>query len=262
LLVPLGHVEAGLRSGDRTMPEEVNRLVTDQLADVLFTPSADADAHLKREGIPAGRIHRIGNVMIDTLCRLLPQATLPPIDGLADEYCLVTLHRPSNVDDPTRLNDLLDVLDEISNQCQVVFPVHPRTRQRIGSLGRGVESNEQFLLVEPVGYLEFIALQRSATFVATDSGGVQEETTYLGVPCLTLRENTERPVTVDVGSNTLVGNDLNRFRTEVNVILAGHGKRGRIPDLWDGRAAKRIADVLCGSRLSTLDSRRAARKAA
>ncbi len=260
--VPVGHVEAGLRSFDRTMPEEINRLLTDQIADLLFTPSADGDENLLREGVAAEKIHRVGNVMIDTLVRLLPKAENRPILaelGLAEdgewkgengkgiseirEYVLVTLHRPSNVDEPAMLREIMQALDKISHDIPVIFPVHPRTRQQLKNSQFTIR-NSQLHLVEPLGYLDFLALQRHATLVITDSGGIQEETTYLGVPCLTVRENTERPVTVALGTNILVGQDMERLQAEVGRILAGDGKRGQRPPLWDGHAAERIANVI------------------
>src|SRR6202142_3083435 len=202
LLIHVGHVEAGLRSFDRAMPEEINRLVTDQLADLLFTPSEDGDKNLAREGIPASKVHRVGNVMIDSLVRLLPVAMEKKLNGLPDRYVLVTLHRPANVDDDRTLKTILGYLLDLNSQVKVVFPVHPRTRQRIVDFGIDVSQLE---LLEPLPYIEFLSLQRRATAVVTDSGGIQEETTYLKVPCLTLRDNTERPVTVTMGTNTLVG---------------------------------------------------------
>jgi len=246
--ISVGHVEAGLRSFDRTMPEEVNRLVTDQLSDLLFTPSADADANLLHEGIWLEKIHRVGNVMIDTLVRLLPQARMPDINGLSGkQYALVTLHRPANVDDPFMLQKILKTLNEISEQCQIVFPVHPRTAKRIEQFQSRQAQNENLHLLEPLGYLEFLALQQNAIMVITDSGGIQEETTYLGVPCLTLRENTERPVTVDVGTNRLLGSDMELLKREAGKILAGSFQSGGIPILWDGHAGERIAEVLLSS---------------
>ena len=244
LLIPVAHVEAGLRSGDRTMPEEVNRLVTDQLSDLLFTPSEDGDRNLLREGVASGKIHRVGNVMIDTLIKLLPAARrVRRDDGVFDApYALVTLHRPSNVDDPDTLRTLVNTLNAISRDVTVVFPVHPRTRKRIEDLG-GWTGAGHVRLVDPVGYLEFLALQMHATVVVTDSGGIQEETTYLGVPCLTVRENTERPVTVTIGSNLLIGRDMERLVVEVGHVLAGRGKKGEIPVLWDGSASRRIAGI-------------------
>jgi UDP-N-acetylglucosamine 2-epimerase (non-hydrolysing) len=246
LLLPVAHVEAGLRSGDRSMPEEINRIVTDQLADLLFTPSADADANLRREGIPRGRIRRVGNVMIDTLVRLLPRSRehWHPLQTKfnLERYALVTLHRPSNVDDPQALSGLLNALGRAGQDLQLIFPVHPRTRKRL--VAEGLVVPPQVHLLDPLGYLDFLALQCHAAMVITDSGGIQEETTYLGIPCLTLRENTERPVTVSIGTNMLIGRDMDRLQDEVERILSGKGKRGRRPPLWDGHAAERIAAIL------------------
>lgn len=240
LLVRVGHVEAGLRSFDRTMPEEVNRLITDQLADYLFTPSQDGDDNLKHEGIPSEKIHQVGNVMIDSLVELLP-ATDTKSDDLPEHYALVTLHRPSNVDDPQVLKEILESLLKISADLQIVFPVHPRTRQRIADLGIDLS---RLRLLGPLPYVEFLSLQRHATVVITDSGGIQEETTFLGVPCITLRPNTERPITVSMGTNVLVGSDRNRLRAEVAKVLSGDRRSGKIPPLWDGKAANRIAEIL------------------
>ncbi len=241
LLVPVAHVEAGLRSFDRTMPEEVNRIVTDRLADLLFTPSEDGDENLLREGVSPEKIHRVGNVMIDSLVRLLPAARQCPTNGFPEQFALVTLHCPSNVDDSETLKSILESLLAVNDKLDVVFPVHPRTRDRIAQFGL---STEKLHLLEPVPYIEFLALQRRATAVITDSGGIQEETTYLQVPCLTLRNNTERPITVTMGTNILVGQDSRKLTSELSAILEGRGKRGTIPPLWDGHAAERIADVL------------------
>lgn len=243
--IHVAHVEAGLRSYDRTMPEELNRLVTDQLADLLLTPSPDGNANLQREGVPAEKIRLVGNVMIDTLVRLLDQAHAPEID-LAAQYALVTLHRPSNVDDSDMLAKIVETLAAESDRIQIVFPVHPRTRKRIQELGLFLPDDpRRILLLDPLGYLEFLALQRNALVVITDSGGIQEETSYLGVPCLTVRENTERPITVTEGTNILVGRDMGLLRREMQAIRAGHMKRGRALPLWDGHAGERIADLLC-----------------
>jgi len=241
LLIPVGHVEAGLRSFDRTMPEEINRIMTDRLADVLFTPSADGDENLLREGVSSEKIYRVGNVMIDSLVRLLPAAIQCPPNGVPDRFALVTLHRPSNVDDNETLKSILESLLAVNEQLHVVFPVHPRTRMRIAQFGIKVD---KLHLLEPVPYIEFLALQRRATAVITDSGGIQEETTYLQVPCLTVRSNTERPITVTMGTNTLVGHDSRKLAMELTAILDGKAKRGSIPPLWDGQAGERIADVL------------------
>ncbi|GIX05278.1 MAG: UDP-N-acetyl glucosamine 2-epimerase [Planctomycetaceae bacterium] len=245
LHIPVAHVEAGLRSFDRTMPEEINRVVTDQLADLLLTPSVDADDNLRREGIADTRIHRVGNVMIDTLTQLLPLARLPALP-LQTPYALVTLHRPSNVDEPGQLAAILQTLQRLSARCQMIFPVHPRTRQKISQHGLLPPVSEKFLLLEPLGYLECLALQQQATLIITDSGGIQEESTWLGVPCLTLRENTERPITLSEGTNRLVGRDCRRLEHEVLRILEGERPARRIPELWDGRASERIVEVLHG----------------
>jgi UDP-N-acetylglucosamine 2-epimerase (non-hydrolysing) len=241
--VRLGHVEAGLRSFDRTMPEEINRLVTDQLADLLFTPSEDGDFNLQKEGIPTERIFRVGNVMIDSLVRLLPAARRQNQNGLPARYALVTLHRPANVEDGVILKRVLRSLLEVSQDLSVIFPAHPRTRKRIADFGLHAE---QLQVVDPLPYLEFLGMQSRATVVITDSGGIQEETTYLGVPCLTLRENTERPVTVALGTNVLVGRDPDKLRSELFRVLSGNAKKGTIPPLWDGHAAERIAALLAG----------------
>lgn len=244
LLVPIAHVEAGLRSGDRSMPEEINRLLTDQLAELLFTPSIDGDVNLAKEGIPASRIHFVGNVMIDTLVRMLPAARQITLPEVPEKFILVTLHRPSNVDDIAWLTQAIALLNDLSRRTPVVFPIHPRTRQRLESTGLKLEANPRLIFSQPKPYLEFLALQTRAIAVVTDSGGIQEETTYLKVPCITVRENTERPVTVEQGSNVLVGRDVNRLREELNKVLAGSRRPTSIPDLWDGHAADRIAKIL------------------
>jgi UDP-N-acetylglucosamine 2-epimerase (non-hydrolysing) len=245
--IPVAHLEAGLRSRDRAMPEELNRIVTDHLSDLLLTPSADADRNLAREGIPPGRIARVGNLMIDTLRAHLPRARalcVPAAMGLPPGgYAVVTLHRPSNVDDPAALAPLLGALAELAAALPVVFPVHPRTRARLAEPALAGAA-AALRLVEPLGYLEFLSLTSAARLVLTDSGGLQEESTALGVPCLTLRENTERPVTVEEGTNEVVGVDPGRILGAARRILAGGGKRGRIPALWDGEAGERAADAI------------------
>jgi UDP-N-acetylglucosamine 2-epimerase (non-hydrolysing) len=245
--VRVGHVEAGLRSFDRTMPEEINRLITDQLADLLFTPSEDGDINLQREGIPAEKIFHVGNVMIDSLVKLLPTAQCRKQIGIsrchAERYALVTLHRPANVDNGAILKSILQSLLEVSQDLCVVFPAHPRTRKRIADFGL---PTGQLRLLDPVPYIEFLGLLSRATVVITDSGGIQEETTYLGIPCLTLRENTERPVTVSLGTNVLVGRDSGKLRLELSRVLAGHSKKGAVPPLWDGHAGERIAAIIAG----------------
>jgi UDP-N-acetylglucosamine 2-epimerase (non-hydrolysing) len=241
LLIRVGHVEAGLRSFDRTMPEEINRIVTDQLSDILFTPSQDGDANLLREGVSQERIHFVGNVMIDSLIRLLPVAKRSARNGFPERFALVTLHRPSNVDDADRLREILECLTGISEKLSIVFPVHPRTRQRIADFGM---NTDRFLLFDPMPYIEFLSLQSRAAVVITDSGGIQEETTYLGVPCLTMRTNTERPITVTAGTNILVSDDRKKLIAEVRNILDGNAKKSVTPPLWDGHAGERIADIL------------------
>jgi UDP-N-acetylglucosamine 2-epimerase (non-hydrolysing) len=243
LAVRVGHVEAGLRSFDRLMPEEINRLVTDQLADLLFTPSEDGDRNLNREGIPRERVHLVGNVMIDTLVRMLPACETHLPTDVPSRFALVTLHRPSNVDDLDWLKGLLQTLKQISSDLTIVFPVHPRTRQRMNDIGLN-GSTSRLQLMEPQPYLAFLALQQRAAVVITDSGGIQEETTYLQVPCLTVRENTERPITVEMGTNILVGRDPERIRKELETILAGQTKQGQVPPLWDGHAGERIAEIV------------------
>jgi UDP-N-acetylglucosamine 2-epimerase (non-hydrolysing) len=243
LLIKVAHVEAGLRSFDRTMPEEINRLLTDQISDLLLTPSADGNRNLAKEGIAAEKVHLVGNVMIDTLIRMLPAAKDRIPQDLPKRFALVTLHRPANVDDPKWLGDMLGALNSIGDKLTVLFPIHPRTRQRLTDAGLSINGNSQIRLLDPLPYLDFLALQTQATVVITDSGGIQEETTYLGTPCLTVRENTERPVTAEVGTNVLVGRDTNRVRSEVERILSGEARKRAIPELWDGHASDRIADI-------------------
>ena len=249
--VAVAHIEAGLRTWDWSMPEEVNRVLTDRMSELLFTPSQDADENLAKEGIDPRRVHFVGNVMIDSLHAALPRARESRIHeqlGVRKgEYALVTLHRPSNVDAPAALEKLIGALSEVSGRIPVVFPIHPRTRARLwadASLRERVERARGLKLAEPIGYLDFVALTANARLVMTDSGGVQEETTALGVPCLTLRSNTERPVTVEVGTNILVGTDPAQVVPAAMAVLDGRGKKGRVPDFWDGKAAERIAPIL------------------
>jgi UDP-N-acetylglucosamine 2-epimerase (non-hydrolysing) len=247
--IPVAHVEAGLRSFDRSMPEEINRVVTDQISELLFTPSVDGDENLIREGIPAHKIHFVGNVMIDTLARLLPQVEQMWPELSSDyrvkpgSYGLVTLHRPSNVDDPQMLRRLMENLQTLAKDIPLVFPMHPRTRRNLSAFG--LEHGSAALhVVDPIGYLEFLAFQKNAAVVITDSGGIQEESTYLGIPCITMRQNTERPVTVLQGTNHLVGQNMEMLGNIFRDVLSGHVKKGAIPPLWDGQAGKRIARVL------------------
>jgi UDP-N-acetylglucosamine 2-epimerase (non-hydrolysing) len=242
--VPLAHVEAGLRSGDRSMPEEINRVVTDRVSDYLFAPSADAVANLRAEGYREEQIHLVGNVMVDTLLanvgRASARATLAGLGLRPGQYGLVTLHRPANVDDPAVLAALWPALADISRDCPLVLPVHPRAAGRLRQAGlpAGVQ------VIPPAGYLDFIALEASARLVLTDSGGVQEETTVLGVPCLTLRDNTERPVTLTEGTNRLVGQDPGRIVRAAREVMAAPPPPPRRPALWDGHAGRRIAAAL------------------
>ncbi|HEV7913342.1 MAG TPA: UDP-N-acetylglucosamine 2-epimerase (non-hydrolyzing), partial [Albitalea sp.] len=258
LHIPVVHVEAGLRSFDRAMPEEINRVVTDQIADLLYTTERSAHGNLAREGIAAERAYFVGNLMIDSLQAALKKAVPPdatlrregaPPELLADPagFGVVTMHRPSNVDDPASLAGLLDILRDISTRLPLVWPIHPRTRANIDRLGlAGRLADARIACLPPQGYLEMVGLLSKARVVLTDSGGVQEETTSLGVPCLTMRPNTERPITVDQGTNTLVPRDLDIVRGLVDDVLATGGKRGRAPELWDGHAAERIATHLAG----------------
>jgi len=250
LRIRLGHVESGLRSFDRDMPEEINRLVTDQLADDLFTSCAGAAPNLVREGVGEERIRFVGNVMIDSLIHHRERAAR---SGVMDEvgvkprgYILVTLHRPSNVDDPAVFRGILDALGRLSAHLPVLFPVHPRTRNRITEFGfqEILDARPGLRLTDPLGYLDFLKLEDNAALAVTDSGGIQEETTYMGVPCLTVRLNTERPVTVTEGTNELVGIDPERIVTAGERVLREGGKAGTIPELWDGRAGERIAEAL------------------
>ena len=244
--IAVGHIEAGLRSRDWAMPEEINRVLTDRASDLLFTPSPDADANLRAEGFAAHRICFVGNCMIDSVRTHLPRARAlqtPQQLGLTPgRYAVATLHRPSNVDDPTQLAALVVALGQVARQLPVLFPVHPRTHKHMRDWGIVVPTG--VLLAEPMGYLEFLGVLADAQVVLTDSGGIQEETTALGVPCLTLRANTERPVTITEGSNTLLGTDPAALLPAVQHILSGGGKSGRIPQHWDGLASERIADVI------------------
>ena len=254
--MPIAHVEAGLRSFDRDMPEEVNRLLTDQLADILYTTERAAAVNLAREGIEAARVQFVGNVMIDSLRHHLSRA-VPPADTLARAgadpalvggehgFGVVTLHRPSNVDSPDALAESLELLCEIAQRVLLVWPMHPRVRANVDRFGFGpMLGRAAIVQLEPQGYLEMLGLLANARLVLTDSGGIQEETTALGVPCLTMRQNTERPITIEQGTNTLVGRDRARAADCVEEILRSGGKRGRVPELWDGSAAERIASHL------------------
>jgi UDP-N-acetylglucosamine 2-epimerase (non-hydrolysing) len=245
--VGVAHVEAGLRSFDRSMPEEINRLLTDQVADLLLTPSSDADTNLLREGISPEKIAFVGNIMIDTLVKMLPKSGMRSIrkdlDLLPGEYILATLHRPFNVDNPLTLREIWDAIQIVSQRFPVVFPVHPRTRKNIDAIA-GIHSNPRIRLLEPLGYLDFLALTRSAALVLTDSGGIQEETTYLGIPCLTVRPNTERPATITHGTNRLVPSTKAGILEAVDSVFSNFKPPDDKPELWDGKTANRIARLL------------------
>jgi len=252
--VPAAHIEAGLRSFDRTMPEEINRVVTDHISDLLFTTEESGRMNLEKEGISSEKIHFVGNTMIDTLVSLLPKAArkwpelsesmdLSAEGGRGREYVLVTLHRPSNVDDPTVLKEIIDGLERVAEEVPVIFSVHPRTAEKINNLGISSVSG-QIRFLEPLGYLEFLSLTAHASAVLTDSGGIQEETTYLGIPCLTARSNTERPVTITKGTNRLIESTSDAIFSEIRRVLNQGISGASRPELWDGKAAGRIAQVL------------------
>lgn len=250
LWIPVAHVEAGLRSFDRQMPEEINRLVTDALSDYLFVTEKSGRENLLKEGISVNKIHMVGNCMIDSLVGLMEKAEqsdiMEKLKIKEKEFVLVTLHRPSNVDELENFSKILNALEEIQKSVKVIFPIHPRTQKNIKSFGleKRVKSLKNLVLTEPLGYLDFIKLEKYCTFVLTDSGGLQEESTYMGVPCLTVRENTERPITVELGTNEVVGMNTQRIIESAKKILSGRWKKGKIPPLWDGRAAERIVEVL------------------
>ena len=249
--IKIAHVEAGLRSFDRSMPEEINRVLTDQIADFLFTTERDANDNLLREGISKEKIFFVGNVMIDTLLKNRKKAEnskiLEKLNLEKKNYATLTLHRPSNVDVRGTFENLLDAFTEIQNKIKIVFPMHPRTEKKIEefNLREKITEMKNFITIKPLGYLDFLNLIANSKFVLTDSGGIQEETTVLRIPCVTLRENTERPVTVTEGTNIVVGTNRDKIIKESLNIIEGKGKKGRIPELWDGKAAKRIVDIIC-----------------
>ncbi len=249
LLIPIAHIEAGLRSFDRAMPEEINRIVTDSLSDYLFTTCRDANKNLEREGVKPNKIFFTGNVMIDSLKKFIVKAekrkTFRRLSLKDGEYALLTLHRPSNVDDKATLEKILKTIAKISKKTKIIFPAHPRTKKQVEKYklkkylrGGNIE------VIEPVGYLDALNLMKHSKFVLTDSGGMQEETTVLGVPCITMRENTERPITVTQGTSTLVGNNPVKITRVVNQILNGKYNKGKIPELWDGKSARRIVKII------------------
>ncbi len=246
----IAHVEAGLRSFDRTMPEEINRMITDALSDFLFVTEKSGLENLKNEGIPDNKVFFTGNVMIDSLKFFLEKARessiLSDLQVNGSPFALVTLHRPSNVDVKENLENLFYTFSVIGKEVKIVFPMHPRTKKMIDTfdLENYVASIENLIITDPIGYLDFMQLMQNARLILTDSGGIQEETTYLGIPCITIRENTERPITVDIGTNVLVGPKVDRIIHETEKIISGNGKKGKIPELWDGNAAERIVRIL------------------
>jgi len=256
--ISVAHVEAGLRSEDRSMPEEINRILTDRISDYLFTTCEDANKNLKKEGILKEKIYFVGNVMIDTLLQFKTKAeTSAKIKIAGEEYALLTLHRPSNVDDQRVFKNILEALIKVSKKIPILFPAHPRTQKQIKTFGyeryfnvlnlnpmNAIHPKNSINLTGPLSYLEFLNLMANSKWVYTDSGGIQEETTILGVPCLTLRENTERPITVKEGTNTLVGNNHKKILKESFKIINGEGKKGKVPKLWDGKAAERIVNII------------------
>jgi UDP-N-acetylglucosamine 2-epimerase (non-hydrolysing) len=249
LHIPVAHLEAGLRSYARTMPEEINRILTDAISDYLLTPSIDGDENLLSEGVPDKKIFFVGNIMIDSLIQYKDKARqsdiLKKLETEGKEYALITLHRPSNVDSEKGLLTILNAFEEISKSIKLVFPIHPRTRKQITAFGleEKVKNMQNLLLTEPVGYYDFLKLQMEAKFILTDSGGIQEESTYFGVPCLTLRPNTERPITITEGTNIMVKLETEHIIEEATNILNGNTKKGKIPKYWDGKTAERIVDI-------------------
>jgi UDP-N-acetylglucosamine 2-epimerase (non-hydrolysing) len=249
LHIPVAHVEAGLRSFDRTMPEEINRLLTDQIADLLFITSPEARDNLVREGVAETKIHFVGNTMIDSLISFTPHfkaSTIRSTLGITNPYALMTFHRPSNVDDEAHLRKLMAALESLTDRLTCVFPVHPRTLKKLEEFGlrQRLAANPRFLLLDPLGYLDFMRLQMEADVVLTDSGGIQEESTFFGVPCLTVRDNTERPVTITQGTNRLVGTSYDNIPVEVDRALQSQPKERTVPERWDGIASERIAQVI------------------
>jgi UDP-N-acetylglucosamine 2-epimerase (non-hydrolysing) len=263
MLIPVAHVEAGLRSNDRTMPEEINRIVTDAVADLLLTPSSDANENLLREGISSGKIRLVGNVMIDTLHRNLERArqsrVLERLKLRPAAYCAMTMHRPSNVDRRETLEGIIGALEEIQERLPIVFPAHPRTRARLKEFGleEPLERMPNVVLTEPLGYVDFLQLYSNSRLVLTDSGGIQEETTALGIPCLTMRDTTERPITVTHGTNRVVGSDPAAITREALEAIERPPRECRVPELWDGKTAPRIVDALEQARAGFTNERRA-----
>lgn len=250
LHIKVAHVEAGLRSNDREMPEEINRLLTDAIADYLFVTEKSGMENLMHEGVPEGKVFFTGNVMIDSLINYLPKAE--ESDALScyhlekGNYILVTLHRPSNVDSRDYLEKLIHLLNTVSEKRKLIFPIHPRTKNNMEKFGLSGMLSENVILTDPIGYIDFLSLTKNAELIITDSGGIQEESTYLGVQCITVRDNTERPITVELGTNQLIGTDLEKVEKTALEVLEGRKKTGTVPPLWDGHAAERITDILVG----------------
>ena len=250
LWIPVAHVEAGLRSFDREMPEEINRLATDAISDILFVSERNGEINLNNEGVDPAKMHYVGNVMIDSLINFMQKAEQSDIlhqqQLTEDNFVLVTLHRPSNVDDAHNFAKILDAFEEISRDISIVFPIHPRAKKNLETFGLAEKAKamKNLLLLPPLGYLDFIQLEKKCKFVITDSGGLQEETTYLGKPCLTVRENTERPITVQIGTNEIVGMDTEKLTRYAKAIMNGEWKKGEIPKYWDGKTAERIVKIL------------------
>ena len=245
--IKVAHVEAGLRSFDRTMPEEINRILTDSISDYLFVTEKSGLENLRKEGISGDKVFLVGNVMIDTLLSFMPKIEKSNIAkelNIFTNYVLVTLHRPSNVDRKENLKNLVEFFNRIADDNKIVFPIHPRTRKNLDLFNLTSLLNPNILLTEPIGYLDFLSLVKNSSVVLTDSGGIQEETTVLGIPCITLRNSTERPITVEIGSNYLVGDNLTLAFEKTKEILNGMQKSSKIPDLWDGKAAERIVDII------------------
>ena len=248
--VPIAHVEAGLRSGDREMPEEINRIVTDSLSDYLFVSEESGLCNLKKEGVSASKVFYVGNIMIDTLLSNMPKISkskaLTTYGLQPKTYSVLTLHRPGNVDSKKALEEIYAILRAVSTKIKIVYPIHPRTKKMIDKhdFRRRFENLNDLYMIDPLGYIDFMKLVKESRFVLTDSGGIQEETTVLGIPCLTMRENTERPITIEQGTNILIGRDQLKITKEVNKILNGRSKKGGIPKYWDGKTAQRIVRIL------------------
>ena len=248
LHIPVAHVESGLRSFDRKMPEEVNRVITDEISDYLFVTEKSGLTNLKNEGVDENKVFFTGNVMIDSLVNFMPNIDksdiLEKLSIKSGNYVLATFHRPSNVDNEYNLTQLIDAINSISKQRKVIFPIHPRTQNNLKQFGLSDKLNKNVIKLDPVGYIDFLSLTKNAELVITDSGGIQEETTFLGIQCITVRDNTERPITSEIGTNHMIGTDFNEVIIATKSIIAGNYKAGVIPDLWDGKASERIVEII------------------